>query len=252
MKEEIAHTAKLICSSKKAVVFTGAGISTPSGIPDFRSEHTGLWTNNDPMQVASLTSFMRSPIKFYEWLKPLTAKIKQAKPNAAHYCVADLEQRGYVKAVITQNIDGLHQQAGSKNVVELHGSLTQMVCISCQTQQSISSFMDDFITSNILPYCSCCGSVLKPGITLYEEALSVNIWLQAESLCKNADLMLIIGSSLEVYPANQLPIFTLESGGRIIIINSTPTPLDSKADVILHGDAAKILPQVLALISSKK
>jgi len=252
LKEEIAHTAKLICSSKKAVVFTGAGISTPSGIPDFRSEHTGLWTNNDPMQVASLTSFMRSPTKFYEWLKPLAVKIKQAKPNTAHCCVSNLEQRGYLEAVITQNIDGLHQQAGSKNVVELHGSLTQMVCISCQTQQSKSSFMDDFITSNTLPYCSCCGSVLKPNIILYEEELSINVWLQAESLSKNADLMLIIGSSLEVYPANQLPIFTLESGGRIIIINSTPTLLDSKADVILHGDAAEILPQILALISSKK
>jgi NAD-dependent deacetylase len=252
MMEEIARAAELIRLSKKSVVFSGAGISTPSGIPDFRSEHTGLWTNNDPMQVASLTFFMSSPRKFYEWFKPLAIKIKEAKPNTAHCCVSNLEQKGYIKAVITQNIDGLHQQAGSKDVAELHGSLTQMICLSCQTQEPISSYMDDFINSNILPCCSRCGSVLKPDITLYEEPLPLNIWLQAESLSRNADLMLIIGSSLEVYPANQLPIFTLETGGRLIIINFTPTSLDPKADVILHGDAAEILPQLLALIPLKK
>lgn len=242
------QAAALIRSSNYAYAFTGAGISTPSGIPDFRSTHTGLWEQNDPMEVASLTAFRRHPEKFYNWLRPLAVQILQALPNPAHTGLARLEKAGLLKAVITQNIDGLQQKAGSKNVIEVHGSMTRLECQRCHRSYPAESYTGAFIRSGELPRCDTCRSILKPSITLFEEMLPQKAWDEAERVSRKADLVLVVGSSLEVTPAAYLPMYSLENGARLMIINLTHTPLDRQAELLLPGDAAIILPEILSIL----
>jgi NAD-dependent deacetylase len=238
----------LLRSARHAVAFTGAGISTPSGIPDFRSHGSGLWERYDPMEVASLGVFQSHPERFYDWLRPLLQGIWEAQPNKAHIALAQLEAAGVLKALITQNIDDLHQRAGSRNIYEVHGSLRSMTCPRCGNTYPSESFMplmrklDGSIKT--LPHCSGCENVLKPDITLFGEMLPAETWLAAEEHCKRADVMLVAGSSLEVWPAAALPELAIENGARLIINNLTPTPLDRSADVILRANVADVLPQL--------
>lgn len=241
--------AKLIQESHHAIVFTGAGISTPSGIPDFRSTGTGLWQKSDPMLFASLTAFRYHPDRFFRWLKPLLQASKQAVPNPAHLAISRLEQLGRVKSVITQNIDNLHQKAGSGYVIELHGSMEQFHCPSCQKPASDPAGIIEEIISGQIPYCTHCGTIMKPDITLYEEPLPMKAWQQASDEVSRADLMFVIGSSLEVIPASSLPYDTYRNGGRIIILNYSPTFMDKHADVVIREDAAEVLPGIVELIS---
>jgi len=241
---EIQAAGSLLKSARHAVVLTGAGISTPSGIPDFRSQGSGLWQKDNPMEVASLTAFRRRPEAFFAWLRPLAAQIVRACPNPAHQALADLEKAGLIKAVITQNIDGLHQAAGSQAVLELHGSTRSLMCLSCRKSYQIGLFLEEFVEQGKLPYCRNCGKLLKPDIVLFEEMLPASVWQQAEAHCRQADLVLVVGSSLEVSPAGGLPWTALQSGAQLIILNFTPTYLDSHASVVLHADAAEILPQL--------
>ena len=243
---EIQKAGSLLRSSQHAVVLTGAGISTPSGIPDFRSQGSGLWSKDNPLEVASLTAFRRRPERFFAWLRPLAAKIASARPNPAHEALADLEKAGLIKAVITQNIDGLHQAAGSQAVLELHGSTKSLTCLSCHRSYLIGQFRDEFLGQGKLPYCPNCGKLLKPDIVLFEEMLPASIWEQAEAHCWQADVMLVVGSSLEVAPAGRLPWTALEHGAQLIILNLTPTYLDAHASLVFHADAAEILPQLAA------
>jgi NAD-dependent deacetylase len=248
---EIQKAGSLLRFARHAVVLTGAGISTPSGIPDFRSQGSGLWNKDNPMEVASLSAFWRHPDRFFAWLRPLAAQIVKAHPNLAHQALADLEKAGLIKAVITQNIDGLHQAAGSQVVLELHGSTRSLTCLSCRKSYLIGQFLEEFVVQGKLPYCLNCGKLLKPDIVLFEEMLPVSVWEQAEAHCRQADLVLVVGSSLEVSPAGSLPLISFQHGAQLIILNFSPTYLDEHASVVFHADAAEILPQMAAHAMSK-
>jgi len=243
--EQIISITQLIKNSHHMVVFTGAGVSTPSGIPDFRSAGTGLWQKDDPMLVASATAFKYHPDRFYRWLKPLLQASGEAQPNPAHKAISELEHAGIVKAVITQNIDNLHQKAGSRNVIELHGSMEHFYCPVCHQPGSNPQSIIKEILADSIPHCVHCGSIMKPDITLFEEPLPVQAWQQADSEVRKADLMLVAGSSLEVVPASSLPYDACCNGCRIIIVNYSNTYLDSRAEVVLHIDVAQGLPLIV-------
>lgn len=240
----IKKAANLLRSSRNTVVFSGAGISTPSGIPDFRSESNGLWNKFDPMEVASLTAFRQNPDRFYNWFRPLARKMITAHPNLAHTALANLEKEEFIKTVITQNIDGLHQRAGSASVFEIHGSLSTLTCENCNRTFEVSSLIEKFIEEEIIPVCPNCGNTLKPDIILLGEQLPAGMWVASHKAAREAEVMLIVGSSLEVVPAAGLPMETLRAGGRIIIINHTATYIDDRAEVVINADVAKILPQI--------
>src|SRR5512141_1705383 len=165
-EQAIQTAARYLSSARHAIAFTGAGISTPSGIPDFRSHGSGLWTRSDPMKVASLTSFRRTPQVFFDWLRPLAQHIDRSMPNPAHLALAQMEQAGILKAVITQNIDGLHQQAGSRNVFELHGSVNTLSCAACREEFPMDEYRAAFVRNGAIPRCPHCQRALKPGIVL--------------------------------------------------------------------------------------
>ena len=240
--QAIETTTKLIQASHLVVVFTGAGISTPSGIPDFRGSADSLWALNNPMEVASLTTFYNQPERFFNWLHPLAEKIANAQPNQAHQAIAQLEQAGYIQAIITQNIDNLHQRAGSKHVLELHGSIRSATCQSCQIAYPVEIYQVDFLQNHSIPRCPECGTILKPDIILFEELLPFQTWAQAEKLSETCDIMLVAGASLEVVPAASLPSLALRNGAQLIIINQSSTHLDKLASVVIHDDVEKILP----------
>jgi NAD-dependent deacetylase len=243
--ESIRLVSRLIKETRKGVVFTGAGISTPSGIPDFRSEGSGLWTRYLPMEVASLSAFRYNPERFFSWLRPFASHLLLAQPNPAHIAIAEMQQKGYFQTIITQNIDGLHHRAGSHNILEVHGTFNSLTCVSCYKQHDSEKFLNPYIENGQIPICSHCGSILKPDIILYEEQLPVKVWMQAEQVSKQCDLMLVVGTSLEVIPSAKLPLYAVENGAKLIIINRTETYIDVRADVILHDDVANILPLIV-------
>ncbi len=240
--------AQLIQNATFPVVLTGAGISTPSGIPDFRSAKSGLWSKNNPMEVASYTAFRYYPEKFFNWLRPLAKEIWNASPNPAHKALSALEARGIIKAIITQNIDGLHQRAGSKNVIEVHGSMESLSCQGCRRKYPSNDFYAPLIEQNQFPYCPSCNRILKPDIILFEEQLPTNAWIDAQNYCESADLILVVGSSLEVTPAASLPLYGLDHGAKIIINTFSETYLDQRAALLLPYDVAEILPRIEKLI----
>lgn len=252
LKDALQNAGNLLIEAHHAVAVTGAGISTPSGIADFRSQDTGLWSKNDPMQVASLSAFRQRPETFYNWLRPIAAQIDGALPNPAHNALAVLEEMGILKAVITQNIDGLHQLAGSKNVIEVHGSMLSLSCPSCKRIYPSGQYRQAFIEQAEMPACPRCGRLLKPDIVLFEEKLPLTAWCEAQQHCERADVVLVAGSSLEVAPANHLPVFALENNARLIINNLTPTYLDPHAELLLPLDVAVALPEIVKLIENKR
>jgi NAD-dependent deacetylase len=236
--------AVLIRKAERAVVLTGAGISTPSGIPDFRSEGSGLWSRDEPMEVASLSTFRTAPERFFNWFQPLAGQIFDAQPNAAHTALAEFERAGYVRTIITQNIDGLHQKAGSKNVVELHGTLRTSSCTNCFKQYEATPFLQPYTETGKIPHCPNCNGILKPDVILFGEQLPQSAWVEAERAARQCDLMVVAGSSLEVLPVAKLPMLALDRGTHLIIINNTPTYLNVRADVIIMDDVAATLPKI--------
>lgn len=250
IKPQIERAADCIRQARFCVAFTGAGISTPSGIPDFRSAKTGLWQRDNPMEVASLTTFRRQPERFFNWLRPLAEKMWQAQPNPAHTALAWMEKAGYVKGVVTQNIDGLHQRAGSKKVVEVHGTLDTLACHQCRKHYPGVKFVDEFIIKRSIPMCPDCLRILKPDIVLFEEALPPAAWNQASQWCRRADVILVIGSSLEVVPAALLPQMAVERGARLILVNFTPTHLDDHAEFIFQADLVDVIPALRQALQS--
>jgi NAD-dependent deacetylase len=241
---EIENAASILRSAQHAVAFTGAGISTPSGIPDFQSKDTGLWQRFNPMEVASIGVFQSHPEKFYGWLRPLLQGIWAAQPNPAHQALAELETRGVLKALITQNIDDLHQRAGSQNIYEVHGSLRSMTCPRCRETYASADFRQALESGDTMPYCPQCNRILKPDIVLYGEMLPTDVWLAAEEHCQRADVILVAGSSLTVWPAAALPETGLENGAQLIINNLTPTHLDAKAKVRIAANVADAIPEI--------
>jgi NAD-dependent deacetylase len=235
--------AALIGANQPCVVLTGAGVSTESGIPDFRSP-TGIWAEFDPLEYASLPAFRADPEKVWSFYKPRIAMLTAAEPNAAHRALAQLEEAGLVEAVVTQNIDLLHQRAGSRSVVEVHGSIRSATCARCG-----ASYPRDVVVAKLedanAPLCDGCGAVLKPDVVFFGELLPADVVQQAFQLARRARLLLIVGSSLEVHPIAALPEETLVTGGRLAIVNKGPTPYDERADLKLEGSAGEILGAVV-------
>jgi NAD-dependent deacetylase len=240
----VDFAADLIRQAERAMVLTGAGISTPSGIPDFRSEGTGLWSRDEPMEVASLNTFRTAPERFYQWFRPLARQIFNAQPNPAHLALAAMEQGGRIHLIATQNIDMLHQKAGSRHMVEMHGTLATLSCTQCFQQADSQGYLQAFIERGDLPRCQFCGSIMKPDVILFGEQLPQKAWFEAQREARQCDLMLVVGSSLEVLPVAGLPMQALDRGAHLIIINNSPTYLNVRADVALLEDAAHILPVI--------
>jgi NAD-dependent deacetylase len=244
---EIEEAAELIRQSRYMVALTGAGHSTASGIPDFRSPESGLWEKADPMVVASVWSFRHRPETFFEWIRPLVQTMLDAQPNPAHLALAELEKRGILKAVITQNIDNLHQRAGSQRVLEVHGHMREATCVRCYKQVPIEPFIEPLLAEGRVPHCEC-GGVLKPNVILFGEQLPIRVFNEARAEAKRCDLFLVAGSSLEVIPAADLPYLALSSGARGMIVNLQPTDFDRHAQVVLHGDVTEILPRIVGAL----
>lgn len=240
--QEIADAAHILSGAQHVVALTGAGISTPSGIPDFRGNE-GLWTREDPMEVASLRGFRRDPQRFYRWFQPLLEPILSATPNPAHYALAELEQAGKLRALITQNIDGLHQRAGSRAVYELHGHLRSATCVTCE-HQAPSGHVLETARKGKSPRCQC-GGHYKPDVVLFDEALPRGLFWLAQYEMEQCDALVIAGTALEVFPVSDLPHSALRRGTPMIIVNKGPTHLDEQAAVIIREDVATALPAIL-------
>jgi NAD-dependent deacetylase len=241
----------LLRHAEYVVALTGAGISTHSGIPDFRSPESGLWETSDPAEVASIYGFRRHPERFYDWIRPLAHMIFEAEPNAAHFALAELEKRGKLKSVITQNIDMLHARAGSLIVHEVHGHLREATCIHCFDVFPAEAHILSFLQTGTLPRCPGCDSVLKPNVILFGEQLPALAIYNAQREARRCDLMLVAGSSLEVYPAAELPLIARRAGASIILVNFSETPMDALAQVVIHGDVVDVLPQLAASLENQ-
>lgn len=242
--QQIELAKRLLSEASHAIALTGAGISTASGIPDFRSPDSGLWENADPFEVASIYSFRRRPQDFYDWIHPLARTTLNAAPNPAHTALAQLEKSGRIRGVITQNVDTLHHKAGSSKVFEVHGNFREMTCLRCYTVYPSATHLDTFIGNGQIPCCAGCGGTLKPNVILLGEQLPVRILNQAKKQARLCDLMIVIGSSLEMAPAGDLPALAVATGAKLLIINLEPTHLDHLADAVIIGDAVDILPEL--------
>lgn len=232
MLVKIKDFARFLYGSKKTVALTGAGISTGSGIPDYRSPGTGLWNKID-QSVVSLDGFLKNPENYYSYALDLYPVRKKALPNSAHHFLSRLEKDGVLEGIITQNVDGLHQQAGSALVYELHGSTRRVVCLSCHLDFSMEMAMEKVMSGENPPTCSC-GGILKPDAVFFGEALPENTWNKAKNLIFQSDLLIVIGTSLQVYPASSLPLVALESGSSLVVVNLEKTPFDEYADLVIN------------------
>lgn len=201
------------------------------------------------MEVASLSAFRVRPEKFFDWFRPLTKTIVEALPNPAHTAMAAMDAAGKLNEIITQNIDGLHQKAGSRRVLEVHGTLNSLTCVSCYTKYDTDQFIEGFIQRGQIPHCSKCGSVLKPDAILFEEQLPRRTWVEVEGVVRKCDLMLIAGSSLEVFPVARLPYEAITTGAKLIVINNESTYIDPRAEVVIKLDVAKALPAIMDQIN---
>lgn len=243
--DKIAVIANWIQQSEHLVAFTGAGISTASGIPDFRSPESGLWNGTDPYEVASIFGFRRNPQAFYDWVRPLIKLTRDAKPNPAHLALLELEKQGKLKSIITQNIDMLHSEAGNSTIFELHGHTRYVTCIQCFSEFEGEPIIEKFAEDGEVPHCPKCNGVIKPNVILFGEQLPYEQLQAAKKASRATDLMIVIGSSLEVAPASDLPLLAKRNNAKVVIINNEPTILDSHVDLVIHGDVAEILPTII-------
>jgi NAD-dependent deacetylase len=239
--------AGLIRESSSTVALTGAGISVPSGIPDFRTPGKGLWSRVDPMKVATIDAFHRDTKRFWEFYRPRFQALGDRLPNPAHEALAELERRGLLDGVVTQNIDLLHRKAGSERVIEVHGSIATSSCTSCGQSWTLTEVEAIFDEDGIATCTGCMGKV-KPDVVLFGELLPERAMAEAQELCAGAELLLCVGSSLEVYPVAGLPELTLAGGGRIAVITQSSTPYDDDAVLRLDGDVVAELKAVLAAL----
>ncbi len=247
-RDDVARLAELVRGARSVVALTGAGISVPSGIPDFRSPGTGLWEKVDPMEVAHIEVFRRDPARFWDFYGQRFATLGNKQPNGAHLALVELERRGLLDGVITQNIDMLHRRAGTERLVEVHGSIASSSCATCERAYALeeaASLVAD--AADGVPRCDC-GTPLKPDVVLFGEMLDEGALRRAFELAAGADLMLCVGSSLEVHPVAGLPDLTLRAGGRIAVVTQGPTPYDDDATVRLAGDVVADLEALLAVL----
>jgi NAD-dependent deacetylase len=239
----VSRLAELLRERQPCVVLTGAGVSTESGIPDFRSAG-GIWARYDPSEVAHIDAFRRDPVRVWEFYALRLDALARAEPNEGHRVLAELEERGWIRAVVTQNVDGLHQRAGSREVVEVHGSLREAECFHCGVRVP----MEEAVASLPLPPCSECGEVLKPGVVMFGELLPAAAIERAQELAAEAGLLLVVGSSLEVHPVAALPGETLGAGGALAILNRGSTPWDFRAEVVIDAAAGATLSGLAAAL----
>lgn len=244
-KESINKAAELLINSKNAVVLTGAGISTESGIPDFRGE-SGIWAKYKPEIYGSIQSFLNDPSKFWKMAKDIAPTLFNAEPNAGHYAIAALEKMNIVKAIITQNVDELHQKAGSIIVYEVHGNINRFSCLGCRASYNKEQILRKMKKEKKLPpLCDFCAAPLKPSVVLFGENLPNFEKYMSIDLAKKTDVMLIAGSSLSVAPVCDLPLYTVSEGGKLIIINDEPTYLDERAEIVINNKTGTILPLIV-------
>jgi NAD-dependent deacetylase len=238
-----ARLAELISTRQPCVVLSGAGMSTESGIPDFRSA-TGLWAGYDPMTVATIDAFRRDPERVWEFYARRLGVLADVEPNPGHRAVAELERRGLVRAVVTQNVDGLHQRAGSREVVEVHGALREAVSPACGHREPVDEVLRQLEIASV-PVCPRCGDVLKPGVVMFGELLPTRALDRATELARAAELVLVIGSSLEVWPVAGLPL----EARAFAIVNRGATALDDRALMKIDAGAGETLRLVLATLA---
>ena len=247
-RHAIARAAGLLRAARRVVALTGAGISRPSGIPDFRSAG-GLWTRDDPLAVASLAGFRADPRRFYSWVRPLIDTIEVALPNPAHLALAQLEREGRLSAVITQNIDGLHKIAGTSEakLVELHGSDRLVTCLKCGKTYQPAGVYEKWHEKLPTPTCDDCGGFLKSANVSFGQSMPVEAMQRAQSWSEQADIFVVIGSSLQVQPAASFPVIAKRSGALLAIVNRDPTPLDDLADFVHNGAIGEFFSRLRAL-----
>jgi NAD-dependent deacetylase len=245
VRKKIQRAAELLANSNFAVALTGAGVSTESGIPDFRSEG-GIWEKYNPEIHGNIQSFIKDPSKFWELAEEVAPTLFNAAPNPGHEAIAELEKMDILNGIITQNIDELHQKAGAVLVYEVHGNVNRFTCFGCRASYNKHQVMRKLKKEKQYPpRCDICSAPLKPSVVLFGESLPTFEIYQSQALSEKADVMLIAGSSLSVVPVSDLPLYTVNSGGKLIIVNDNPTPLDDKAEVVIRDKTGLILPLIV-------
>jgi NAD-dependent deacetylase len=232
--------AALIRENQPCVALTGAGVSTESGIPDFRSP-TGIWAEFDPLEYATMGAFRQDPAKVWRFYAPRFSVLTEAEPNPAHKALAELERRGLLQAIVTQNIDLLHERAGSRAVVEVHGSIRTSTCPECGASYSLAEVLPLIEAGEGAPSCPACGGILKPDVVFFDELLPADAIDRAYELAGSARLLLVVGSALEVWPVAELPLVTLRAGGKVAVVNRGPTAADGRAELKVDGAAGEVL-----------
>ncbi|MEA2436792.1 MAG: NAD-dependent deacetylase [Thermoleophilaceae bacterium] len=247
-QDQATRLAEMLREAQSALVLTGAGVSVPSGIPDFRSPGKGIWEKVNPMEVAHIDAFRREPDRFWQFYGERFASLVDREPNPAHLAIAELERRGLIRGVVTQNVDRLHRRAGSRNVIEVHGSIEWSVCPECGGRVSLERVLEVLAEHPGAPECTACIAPLKPDVVLFGEMLPEDAISDAYALAAEADLIVCVGSSLEVFPVASLPGVTRDGGGRIALITQGPTPYDGEAAVKLDGDVVEELAAVMSAL----
>lgn len=237
---QVEKLNEMIAGSQHLVVFTGAGVSAESGIPTYRGDE-GVWHNYDPSKYADITHFEQDPSYYWHFFQEVRYPvIQKARPNKAHEVLARLQEKGRLSVIITQNIDGLHQKAGSGKVLELHGNTRRIFCLDCGIDYTMDSVFA-MLSTQLPPKCGACGGVLRPDVVFFGESLPVSVLDEAVRETEACDLFLVVGSSLVVQPAAGLPVIAKRNGARVVIVNEEPTPLDIMADLVMHSSASEVL-----------
>ena len=247
---DVEKMFNLVKSSSCTAVLTGAGVSTDSGIPDYRSPGTGLWEKMD-QSVVSLQGFLARPQDYYSYSLELYPIRKEAKPNKVHTFLAELETKGFVSGLMTQNVDGLHKEAGSKKVYELHGSLKEGYCLSCNSIKPMEEVMEQVENGKNPPTCDLCDGIIKPKAVFFGESLPEKEWQFAMELTEKADLLIVLGTSLQVYPVNTFPQIAVNNGAGLVIVNMQATPFDKVADLVIHEGLDLVFTELERLFAEK-
>jgi len=251
LEEKIKKLAQLILDSNNIVALSGAGMSTESGIPDFRSPESGLWTKVDPYEFASIHSFVANTAKNLDFMLEMGMNIFRARSNKGHKALTRLQKLGKLEGILTQNIDGLHQKARTKNIVELHGTVNEAKCMKCKKIYPITTMVNQFLRERITPYCEKCNGMLKPNAIFFGEPLETETLSAADGMIANCDFLIVLGSSLVVYPVAFYPHKALSYGAKLAIINIQETDMDDHAEVVIHEKIGEILPKVVDIVESK-
>lgn len=251
LDEKIKKFAQLIIEAKKIVVLSGAGMSTESGIADFRSPGTGLWEKVDPNEFASIHSYVSDTQKNLKFMLEMGMNIFKAKPNNGHRSLTKLQKLGKLQGILTQNIDGLHQKARTKNIIELHGTANEAICMRCKEIYPITTMINQVLKGYYSPSCEVCGGLLKPNAIFFGEPLHSKTLNQADEMISDCDLFIVLGSSLLVYPAAFYPRKAISVGAKIAIINIQSTDMDENAEVVIHERIGDVLPKIVELVEMK-